>query len=294
MEIILSRKGFDQANGGIPSPIMPDGRMVSFPIPGGGCTMNKLKFGSLNLGYLLRDLSGRSKPVDIPVHRDPDLIRELIARPRGWRPAFGQVNGALTHLDAARVGIGDLFLFFGWFRKVEEIDGWWRYIRGAPNLHVIFGWLQVGDTVEIPDRNALELVRKKYPWLAQHDHFASLDESVWSKNKIYVASRHFQLNGSKRRLPGAGAFNRFSGDLQLTTPDSPKRSRWTLPLFFMPKDKCEPLSYHSDLKRWTRNGSSVLLDSVGRGQEFVIRCDQYPGVGEWAENLIRRNVGSLT
>ena len=33
MRIILSRKGFDSANGGYPSPIMPDGRMVSLPIP---------------------------------------------------------------------------------------------------------------------------------------------------------------------------------------------------------------------------------------------------------------------
>ena len=33
MKIILSRKGFDSANGGIVSPIFEDGTMVSFPIP---------------------------------------------------------------------------------------------------------------------------------------------------------------------------------------------------------------------------------------------------------------------
>ena len=33
MKIILSRKGFDSANGGIVSPIMEDGTLVSFPIP---------------------------------------------------------------------------------------------------------------------------------------------------------------------------------------------------------------------------------------------------------------------
>ena len=33
MKIILSRKGFDSANGGIVSPIMEDGTMLSFPIP---------------------------------------------------------------------------------------------------------------------------------------------------------------------------------------------------------------------------------------------------------------------
>ncbi len=33
MKVVLSRKGFDSANGGIPSPIMPDGTMLSLPIP---------------------------------------------------------------------------------------------------------------------------------------------------------------------------------------------------------------------------------------------------------------------
>lgn len=33
MKVILSRKGFDSANGGIVSPVFPDGRMLSFPIP---------------------------------------------------------------------------------------------------------------------------------------------------------------------------------------------------------------------------------------------------------------------
>ena len=33
MKIILSKKGFDFSNGGIPSPIFEDETMVSFPIP---------------------------------------------------------------------------------------------------------------------------------------------------------------------------------------------------------------------------------------------------------------------
>lgn len=34
MKIILSRKGFDLQNGGQPSPILPDGTLLSLPIPG--------------------------------------------------------------------------------------------------------------------------------------------------------------------------------------------------------------------------------------------------------------------
>lgn len=33
MEVILSRKGFDSAYGGYPSPILPNGQMISLPIP---------------------------------------------------------------------------------------------------------------------------------------------------------------------------------------------------------------------------------------------------------------------
>ena len=33
MKIILSRKGFDSKNGGFPSPVLPDGKMMSLPIP---------------------------------------------------------------------------------------------------------------------------------------------------------------------------------------------------------------------------------------------------------------------
>ncbi len=33
MQIILSRKGFDSASGGGPSPILPDGTLLSLPIP---------------------------------------------------------------------------------------------------------------------------------------------------------------------------------------------------------------------------------------------------------------------
>ena len=33
MKVVLSRKGFDSSAGGVASPIMPDGTMLSLPIP---------------------------------------------------------------------------------------------------------------------------------------------------------------------------------------------------------------------------------------------------------------------
>ena len=160
MRVILSRKGMDSGNtgidangkatGGIPSPIFrEDGRMVSLPIGGGTCQMNELSFEGLSLGVIVKDLSNGRLSSRMDVHRDPDLYHGLIKRPRNWRPAFGQVTRDVTHLEDNGVCTGDLFLFFGWFREVARahVAGIlkWQYVRGAPDLHVIFGWLQVGD-----------------------------------------------------------------------------------------------------------------------------------------------------
>jgi hypothetical protein len=46
------------------------------------------------------------------------------------------------------------------------------------------------------------------------------------------------------------------------------------------------LSYHTQLKRWEQRADYVLLKSAGRGQEFVLDCDDYPEAAEWLANLI--------
>ncbi|RIE11762.1 hypothetical protein SMC3_08215 [Candidatus Cryosericum hinesii] len=46
MRVILSRKGFDSGYGGWASPILPDGRMLSLPIPASR-TMARLFISSM-------------------------------------------------------------------------------------------------------------------------------------------------------------------------------------------------------------------------------------------------------
>ena len=71
MKIILSRKGFDSANGGIVSPIFEDGTMVSFPIPSDDeDTYDSLYYNGIRYSQILRDL--RYKGGD-HCHLDPDL-----------------------------------------------------------------------------------------------------------------------------------------------------------------------------------------------------------------------------
>ena len=136
MRLILSRKGFDAALGGVASPIFPNGAMASLPIPLAGAPVayaqiNKGPDGSL--GPLVADLTRGAITGATPAHLDPDLARSALPRRPGWRPAFGQTGVAATHLERCGVDIGDVFLFFGWFRAVQRgSDDRWRYAPKAP------------------------------------------------------------------------------------------------------------------------------------------------------------------
>src|SRR5688572_20248216 len=121
MKIVLSRKGFDSKAGGVPSPIFEDGSLVSLPIPykTAPITFDDVAFGNVTLGPIVEDLTGGRIKRSHPVHLDPDLVPSARPRRPGWRPLFGQTDTAQAHLASCGVGEGDLFLFFGWFRKVH-------------------------------------------------------------------------------------------------------------------------------------------------------------------------------
>ncbi len=55
MRIILSRKGFDSGSGGVPNPILPDGRLVPLPIPdqGSRCATRRASGTGVSLGTQL-------------------------------------------------------------------------------------------------------------------------------------------------------------------------------------------------------------------------------------------------
>ena len=66
---------------------------------------------------------------------------------------------------------------------------------------------------------------------------------------------------------------------------SPTRSRWRIPADFLPDGRV-PLTYHGDDRRWGAAGDSCTLQSVAKGQEFVLDLRTYPGVRRWMEELI--------
>lgn len=121
MKIIFSRKGFDSAFGGGPSPIL-NGKMLSLPIPED--KKFTIRYSDVqsgwalsNVGLIVEQLLPQKAKANGYVHLDPDLRREALqTRHPDWRPLFGQVDQAQSHLANEGVGVGDLFLFYGLYR----------------------------------------------------------------------------------------------------------------------------------------------------------------------------------
>lgn len=282
MRIVFSRKGFDSQYGGVPSPILPDGSLVSLPIPSRyGRPLQELSFRGTSLAEIVADLKG-----DVgSVHLDPDLDPECAPRLPGWRPAFGQVASAQSHLTKEGVGLGDVFLFFGWFRQVEKHAGRWRYVRGAPNIHSLFGWLQVGEIVPVPVDSASSVARR-LPWLADHPHIAHAAD-IGRQNTIYIGAERLWLGDDAAiAAAGGGAFCRWSAALQLTEAGR-TRSKWLLPGWMMPGPGMRAMSLHGAAYRWERTGEQVRLQTVGKGQEFVLDVGQHTEQAHaWLKHLI--------
>lgn len=279
--IVISRKGFDSSYGRHPSPILPDGRMVALPIPArhDSVTLGELYSTDLDVGALVSDLSRGRLGAETTVHLDPDLDRPAHLRLPGWRPSLGQSLAAQSHLATQAVGPGDVFLFFGWFRQVERAEGRWRFARGAPDLHVLFGWLEVGEVLGIVTGRDEAL--RTHPWIANHPHVASPAHYTDSRNTLYVAPEVSAF----RNGAGGGLFRQFHPALQLTAP-SGTRTQWRLPAWFHPAAGRPPLTYHGDAERWTHGEEWCGLRSAAKGQEFVLRADCYPESADWLASLI--------
>ena len=181
MRIIFSRKGFDSAAGGGPSPIL-DGRPVTLPIP--GLAASRTTYGALGLGEHVRRASrGRYGANDL-CHHDPMFL------PDG-NCLFGQCGAAQSHLANQGVGPGDVFLFFGLFLEQGTRD---------PH-HRIFGYLRIAEIVALASCEAERVAE-----LARHGHPHAL--RMEERNDTVYA-------GEGRMAAHAGEA------LRLTVPDGP-------------------------------------------------------------------------
>jgi hypothetical protein len=275
MKIILSRKGADSSNVGVASPIFENGQLLSLPIPdpAGVYAYSDIASGVADiatLGELVTRLPRARARASDRVHLDPDLRSEAVDRAAGWRPVFGQDGAAESHLENQSVGVGDLFLFFGWFRRVQTAGAKLRYVPGAPDLHVVFGWMQVGSMISLGHGEPAPA------WCQDHPHLRGRRSA---QNTLYVSADRLTLDG---RDHGAGAdtFGHLRPELVLTGATETSRSRWHVPPWFA--QRSPRLSYHDRDDCWTLFETHARLESNSIGQEFVLDTTVYPEAVPWA------------
>lgn len=278
MRLILSRKGFDSGSGGCPNPLFRDGSMIALPIPDKTSPVRyrDLEWRGRNLGDVVEALTRGKVRSAFGAHLDPDLRPELRPRAPGWQPVLGQHAAAQGHLRNHGVGPGDLFLFWGLFREVDDALAW-----AGPPFHAVWGWLAVGEVAGV-DATVRPGADAAWRWAADHPHLSFAPDPA---NTLYVATA--RLGAAAAAPPGSGVFDDFQEALRLTAELGRKPGTWRLPLAFWPGSR-PPLSYHSRPERWTRRKDHALLDSAARGQEFVLDGDAYPEAVAWATDLIAR------
>jgi hypothetical protein len=265
MKVILSRKGFDSSYGGSASPILPKGQMFSLPIPHsvGRVTYSDIRRTTdYTVTELITQLSLKVKADDI-CHLDPDLVRGSLERQRGWRPIFGQCGASASHLNRNKVQVGDLFLFFGWFRKTKKTSRGIEWDASDRGRHVIYGYLEIGQILPVDASTRLPA------WARYHPHAHQPLRSAIN-NVLYVACGRFAEGQS---LPGAGVLH-YRENLALTIAGR-NRTAWKLPDLF----RDVPITYHS-----AANWQQDYFRAASRGQEFVVA--ESAVVTEWAKSLV--------
>lgn len=181
MKVVFSRKGFDSAAGGAPSPIV-QGRPTSLPIP--ALDRSETTYDDLGLGTLVQQATrGRLNGSSL-CHCDPMFRR--------GRCAFGQTGASQTHLANNGVGVGDVFLFYGLFSDME----------GGDRQHRIFGYLKI-EAILNPGSEPTKACQPK-GFSIRHPHTIG----QWNENNsIYVG-------------PGKVALKDFP-KLRLSMPNGP-------------------------------------------------------------------------
>ena len=71
----------------------------------------------------------------------------------------------------------------------------------------------------------------------------------------------------------------------MTDPNGADVADWRLPQWFYPDGNKLPLTYQHDRKRWHHDADHAYLQSIGRGQEFLLDPARYPNAVDWLPSL---------
>ena len=265
MRIILSRKGFDSGSGRQPNPIMPDGTLLSLPIPEkeDNDSFVSLQWKGMSYYDIVSSLRPRTRlTADTMCHLDPDIRKEVKQRMQGWKPAFGQMGAALKHLYNQGVSVGDLFLFFGWFRQTEFRNGKLFYKKDSQDLHIIYGYMQIGSIIE----KEADIPK----WLSEHPHSSYCNSWKKNQNAIFLPTDKLSFLPN---MKGCDVLDYRPN--RVLTKEGMSRRYWDLPSCF----KDVNISYHSNA--WVND----YFVSVSRGHEFVLEATDK--ILEWTANIIK-------
>lgn len=245
---------------------MPDGTLLSMPImDSSGIPFSDIAWNDMTYADILKQLNPNG--TYFKCHVDPDIRKNRVNPINGWRPAFGQCQATEGQLRNAKVEPGDIFLFFGWFRRVEETAEGYRYVKRSKadfyagnDLQVIYGYMQVSE--KITDQ---ELIRKYY-W---HPHSSDVHTGLVN-NVLYLPTGKLSM---APKLKGNGTLD-YRSDRVLTMAGK-GRATWNDYSFLMPEH------VYGHKKNSAKDGG---LYYAGQWQELIIY--ESDGLLDWVKRIL--------
>ena len=272
MKVILSRKGFEPTHGGIPSPIMPDGTLLLLPKPveEGAVSYDNLSYQGLSYYDIAVSLDKRLEVTlnHAKCHTGCYITPLNHNPPLEWYPAYVH-NGPLeSHLSKQKVSVGDIFLFYGWFRQTEyDSMHRLRYVADAPEQNIVFSYFQIGAIIK-----DISFFSKQYNWQLH----TFIDKSNTIPSTIYLPTKKLSYNNHQ---PGCGILSNSSK--QILTKPGYNYNQWQLPDFLCTPDVT--ITYHNNRNNGFISGKDYFKASA-ISEEFVIHGTY--DLKQWVHSMI--------
>lgn len=250
MKMILSKKGIDGSFCKKPVPIEGVGEPLLFvPIPDNG--INQVKdektYNDLRMKEKIQEVVKYLKNGDMKscCHVDPQLCSGC--NDDDFLGSIGQIGAAQSHLSN-KVSVGDLFLFYGWYKDGD---------LHSNGKNVLFGYLQVGKIIPVNESQKLTSIESNPHW--NKDKYQNV-----KGNTIYVAKEKLELGeGFDKNLKGYGMF-KYSNELDLTDAHKKNRTNWKIEKFRNLKTSCKGRDGKAE---FDKNGA---YNAPCRCQEIVV------------------------
>lgn len=156
-----------------------------------------------------------------------------------------------------------------------EHEGRWRFV-GKPE-HRVWGWLQIGEIVELGSDGSHALAERR--WLNNHPHV----RAGWTaRNVLYVACEDLTLGSRVLPRPGSGA---LKVGYRLSEAEA-KTSTWRVPDWLNPLRGGSGMTYHPR-HRWAEDGT---VQCAARGQEFVALPQNGSNAVAWLTALLEETL----